>query len=355
MNYKLRIILLALSLCPFTLYAQDEQPQPATTQTPEASVDQATIRTLNLRITQLEASEAAKQNSIDSLNAVIKSLKEDTLTLGKKVRELTTKYNSDSLKGNDKWTKAKALEADKKQLQKEKDAALKQVGVIVAKQQEQHKADSTHIASLNKQLADLKKFRTMRLEQMAGTELQAWLGKKYSEINMQDLLSAYAQYQELSGESQEIAKAAQQLAPLVEEMKAYQQAGEVLQRPYASNDVSSAKNAVNAVRQNIPAGPKQEEMMQHFKNLDNYWVTVEIFQKLIRDVEKQTNGLDKHNAAAPLVTKVLASETNVKRVAYFNDIPWLATQWAAYKKQLDTDCIKAATSEPRNAIMNLQQ
>ncbi|MCR5821147.1 MAG: hypothetical protein K6F94_09430 [Bacteroidaceae bacterium] len=348
------LLLAFAAFCPFGLTAQDEQPTPAPAQTPELTGDQATIRNLNQRITQLETVEKAKQRQIDSLITVIQGLKKDTTSVKKDLRELTKKYNSDSLKGSDKWTKSKALEADKKQLQKEKEAALKQLGEMAAKQKEQHKADSTEIASLNKQLESLKKFRAMRLEQMCSTELQAWLSKKYSEINLQDLLSAYSQYVELSGESPTVANAAKQLAPLVEEMKAYQLSGEVLKRPYTSFDVSEAKKAINAVMQNIPDDVKKEEMQLHYKKLDNFWVTIEIFKKLITDVEKQTNDLDKHNAAIPLVNRVLATETNIKRVEYFNNIPWLAAQWVAYKKQLDTDCIKASSSEPRNTIMNLQ-
>lgn len=122
---------------------------------------------------------------------------------------------------------------------------------------------------------------------------------------------------------------------------------------YNKTSINAVALSVKNLRDKTTDINKKEELSLLYWQLDNYGVTVEIFQDVIKAVDEQITDQTNHRSAWPLVKAVLdKQEKDDEYITAINKIPWLSQQYKMYYEALERNCI--APNKVRNIIMNLQ-
>ena len=118
--------------------------------------------------------------------------------------------------------------------------------------------------------------------------------------------------------------------------------------------VDRLKSQIQELKGQVDDEFKKKELERLYTQLENYRVTIEIFQDVIKAVEESTIGQDTHDMAWPLVEIVLKKqEDDNEYISALRDIPWLSKQFDSYYEDLKNDCL--AKSSVRNEIMSYFQ
>lgn len=297
-----------------------------------------------VRIKELETALAdieAEKNKVDSLLKVEKAsgkskeLKSQLQTLEQENKRLSAELEQCASKIED------AVSQQSKNYQEQISQLL-----------QQHSEDSTEIVSLREDLKDLANFRKMWIAQLAESVNEKWLNKPYSQINIQELEKALKQYEEFASTDVRIADAFKKLELLMADCQIYNQGISTISTPYDKNKINTVMNSMKSLLDRTTNPTSKDELsLLHWK-LDNYGITIEIFQDVIKAVDKQLSGQSDHKQAWPLVNAVLNKlEKDDEYITAVKKIPWLSEQYDAYYKNLKKNCI--AVNEVRNEIMNI--
>ena len=256
-----------------------------------------------------------------------------------------------------------ALEQENKRLRSELDNCSSNVEMVISQQAkssqeqisqllQQHSRDSIEIASLRGDLSELSNFRKMWLAQLAESVNEKWLNKPYSQINMKELEVALKQYAEFASSDKRIADARDKLQVLLAECQIYNQGVNIINAPYEKSRLNSIAVPLKNMRDKTTDPTKKQELSLLFWQLDNYGITVEIFQDVIKAVDEQILGMNAHKAAWPLAKAVLEKlEREDEYITAVKKIPWLSEQYDSYYKDLEKNCI--GTNRVHDLIMNI--
>lgn len=341
MDYKKIILLVVLFNCTLLLRAQDANGTDLYKENydlkKELKEKDDKIKELEERLAQM----TLERNRVDSLlkeeKAVGKSseVKAHIRKLEKEIKELEAKLQDCA---------ANAETAVNQQTQANQEQILRL--------RQQHSQDSIEIASLKSELSDLSDFRKMWLAQLAESVNEKWLDKPYSKIDVNELQKALAQYEEFASTDQRIADASVKLKELLAACQLYEQGVKVVSSPYDASQISAIAAKIKNLRDNTADSEKKKELSSLFWQLDNYGVTVEIFQDIIKAVDEQISGQDRHKAAWPLVNAVMEKlEKEDEYITAVKKIPWLSEQYGLYYDALKKDCI--APNPVHDIIMNI--
>lgn len=207
---------------------------------------------------------------------------------------------------------------------------------------------------LQRSLDELRNFRVKWLSQLATEVDGKWLKKSYSEISITDLQKELTEYKKYVREDEKVAKAYVQLEQLLAECLLYENGVSAVNAPYDEMQVDKLKSQIQVLKEQVDNEFKKKELARLYTQLDNYRVTVEIFQDVIKAVEESTMGQDDHDIAWPLVEVVLKKQEDENEyISALRDIPWLSEQFDIYYAGLKADCLTKSTV--RNKIMSYFQ
>lgn len=291
----------------------------------------------------------------------IESLKEDLEDRDKTIRELEAdlaELNAENekldsaLRAERKEGKAakyrrqiKQLKEDSTALSERMEEALekmrqehqKQVDLFVA----QHKEDSLVNVDLRAQLAELEEFRVIHLAQMAESVDEKWLNKAYADVDSVALETDFAQYDQYAPMDTAVAQARDKLAAFVANVRLYRQGRKAVHSKYEADVVSPLIEPMRALRNRLPEGSNKDDVANICWQLDNYAITVEIFQDVIKAVNKAVEGQKTAKAAWYLAQAELnKQEKESEYISAIQDIPWLKEQYGVYYKLLEKDASK---------------
>lgn len=303
----------------------------------------ATIKELEKKVAKIEA-ERAKADSL---------LKEEKAT--GKSKELKTQKKE--LEQENKRLKAE-LEKCSSDVEMKVSQQTKNLHAQITQLLQQHTNDSLEIASLKEDLSELTNFRKLWLAQLAESVNEKWLEKPYSQINMQDLENALTQYEEFALSDKKIADARDKLKALLRECQIYNQGIRIINAPYDKAQINAVVVPLKNLRDKVSDPANKKELGLLYWQVDNYGVTVEIFQDVIKAVENQiaeaaNSGITDHKSVLRLVNKVLKKqEEDNEYISAIKKNPCLSEQYAKYYNLLQNDCI--SKNSVRDMIMNLQ-
>lgn len=303
---------------------------------------------------------------IVELEDTVKAKEKEISKLRKDLTSLQDKYNkvADQLEEEKNSTKKNELKELKKQIaQLQKDSAdctnnletaLKKQADKYEKQQaelyKQHSKDSVTLATLQQELGNLQNFRKLWIADLAKSVDEQWMKKPFSQIDVAELEKIYQQCEEFAKTDKKIAEAADKIKLLLNDYKIYQQGLNAISSPYDASSVQSIASSVKVIRDRIVDEVKKEELEAIIGKLDDYSITVKIFQDVIKSVDKAIEGQDRHRAAWPLVKAAIdKQEKDTESISAIKDIPWLENQYNAYYAAIEKNCL---SSNPiREAIL----
>lgn len=306
------------------------------------------------------------KNKLEKRDATIEELKKKLAKIEAEKAKTDSLLKAEKATGKSKElkTQQKELEQENKRLKAELEKCSADVEMKVGQQTkslhdqiaqllQQHANDSLEIASLKENLSELTNFRKMWLAQLAESVNEKWLEKPYSQIDVQDLENALKQYEEFAPSDKKIADARDKLKVLLGECQIYDQGIRIINAPYDKARIDMVKGSLKNLRDKMTNPDNKKELAMLYWQVENYGITVRIFQIVIKTVDEQIAGMTGHKQAWPLVKAVLdKQEKENEYITAINKIPWLAKQYSEYYKQLQKDCI--AKSSVRDMIMNLQ-
>lgn len=331
------LFLIGMALCLGSTYAQSEEAVDAQKQdekaiqsfTEELEERDKTIEKLNLLLEKLETEnerlDSALQAEIKEGKAAkykkqIKQLQKDSLALSEQMEE--------------------ALEAMRQEHQKQID--------IFA---DQHEKDSLNIVALRKELNGLEEFRVKWLAQLAESVDEKWLNKPYAAIDVAALEKDYAQYEQYAPMDAKVAEAKDKLTPFIANARLYQRGKEAVDTVYNAKEVNSLIEPMRTLRDSIPEGDNRDDVANLYWQLDNYAITIKIFQNVIKAVNEAVQG-QSAVGAWPLAKAALdKQEKEFEYISAIKDIPWLAEQYEEYYKLLKEDASKP--NKIGEAILNI--
>lgn len=284
-------------------------------------------------VTKLKEQLAGQQKQIEQLKAEVATLDSTLRVERKDGKSARYKKQIEQLK-RDSVEQARQWEAKLQQTVQEKDAVLTQ-------RDERHKADAETIAALKQQLNGLQVFRAKWLAELASEVDGKWLNKPYPAVDLTQLEADYQQYEEFAAADARVAEARNKLKPFVENVRLYVQAAEAVNSPYDKTKVESLIPALRTLRNQCTEQQGATEVKLLFWQLDNYAMTVKIFQKVIKAVQEVVNNETEHLFAWPLVQATLKKlEKESSYITALDEIPWLKEQSKAYRESLATNCVQ---------------
>ena len=306
------------------------------------------------------------KNKLEKRDATIEELKKKLAKIEVEKAKADSLLKVEKVTGKSKElkTQQKELEQENKRLKAELEKCSADVEMKVGQQTnglhdqiaqllQQHTDDSLEIASLEKDLSELTNFRKMWLAQLAESVNEKWLEKPYSQIDVQALENALKQYEEFASSDQKIADARDKLKVLFGECQIYNQGVSIIKNPYDKTRIDMVKDPLKELRDKTTNPDNKKELAMLYWKLDNYGVTVEIFQDVIKAIDEQISGMTGHKQAWPLVKAVLdKQEKENEYITAIKKIPWLKEQYDEYYEYLEKNCI--GTNSVRDMMMNLQ-
>lgn len=299
--------LIGIMLCVATAYAQDKE---------ELDPKDKVIEKLELRLKELRIKNEKLDSALQaerregkaaSYKKQIKQLKKDSLALSQQM--------------------ATTIEELQKKHQEQMDTLIGQ-----------HKKDSSAIVSLQEELHGLQEFRMRWLAQLAESVNEKWLEKPYAIIDVPALEKDYEQYDRYAPMDAKVAEARDKLKPFVDNVYLYRRGIEAVNSVYDAEKVTSLIKPMRVLRDGMPDGDNREDMTNLCWQLDNYAITIEIFQDVIKAVNEAVKGISGQAGAWPLVKAALEKqETESQYISAIKMIPWLAKQYDEYFKLLEKD------------------
>ena len=291
------------------------------------------------------------QDTVKAKEKEISKMRKEFVALQEKYDKVSNQLAEE--KNSTKKNEIKELRKQIAQLQKDSadcasslEAALKKQAddyeKQLAKLRQQHSKDSADLAATKKGLEDLENFRKLWVADLAKSVDEQWLKKPFSQIDMAELEKTYSQCEEFAKADKKIAEAGGKLKLLINDCKIYQQGINAINSPFNAASVQSISSSVKVVRDRTVDVVKKNELKALVKKLDDYGVTVEIFQDVINAVEKAIAGQDSHRAAWPLVVAAIdKQEKDSKYISAIKEIPWLENQYNAYYDAIQKNCLKS--------------
>lgn len=284
-------------------------------------------------VAKLTKQLAEQQKQVELLKVKVATLDSTLQAERKDGKSARYKKQIEQLK-RDSVEQVRQWEAKLQQVMQEKDAMLIQ-------HDEQHKTDAQTITALKKQLNDLQVFRAKWLAELAGEVDEKWLNKPYSAIDLAQLETDYQQYEEFATADTRVAEARNKLKPFVENVRLYAQATEAVHSPYDKAKVASLIPSLRTLCDRCTEQQGAKEVKSLFWQLDNYAVTVEIFQDVIKEIQKVIKNETEHQFAWPLVQATLDKlEKESSFITALDEIPWLKEQSKTYRESLATNCVQ---------------
>ena len=295
---------------------------------------------------------------IVELQDTVKAKEKEISKIRKDMAALQEKYNkvSNQLEEEKNSTKKNELKELKKQItQLQKDSAdcagnleaslKKQADEYekqLAKLRQQHSKDSADLVAVQQGLGDLKNFRQLWIADMAKSVDEQWMKIPFSQIDIAELEKTHQQCKEFSNADKKIAEAEGKLKILLNDCKIYQQGMTVISSRYNAASVQSALSSVKVVRDHTVDEVKRNELKTLIRKLDDYGVTVEIFQDVIKAIDGKVAGQANQRAAWPLANaEINKQEQESEYISAIKDIPWLESQYNAYYEAIKRDCLNS--------------
>jgi chromosome segregation ATPase len=201
-------------------------------------------------------------------------------------------------------------------------------------------------------LARLKPIQKIWIENTISSVDADWLSKPYSQIDAAELEKLYQQCSEYASTDKKIADARDKLKKLLDEVALYKKADLAAHSQYDAATVNTLKESIKALRSKVSDAAKKQELTTLYKQLNDYAITLEFFQKVIAAVDQQVAG-QTHAGGFPLANATLNKlEADEGYITAIKNIPWLAEQYDAYYKQLQRDCV--GPNRVRDLIMSLK-
>lgn len=299
--------LIGMMLCVVTAYAQDKE---------ELDPKDEVIEKLELRLEKLRIENEKLDSALQAERREGKAA-----TYKKQIKQLKKDSLALSLQ----------METTVEELQKKHQEKM---DVLVG----QHKEDSLAMASLQEELHHLQEFRVMWLAQLAESVNEKWLEKPYVAIDVLALEKDYKQYDWYAPMDAKVAEARDKLKPFVDNVHLYRRGIEAVNSVYDTEKVTSLIEPMRVLRDGMPGGDNRDDVANLYWQLDNYAITIEIFQDVIRAVNEAVKGISGQAGAWPLVKAALEKqEIESEYISAIKMIPWLAKQYDKYFKLLEKD------------------
>lgn len=321
------LFLIGMALCLGSTYAQSKEAVDAQKQdekaiqsfTEELEERDKTIEKLNLLLEKLETEneqlDSALQVEIKEGKAAkykkqIKQLQKDSLALSQQMET--------------------ELEAMRQEHQK-------QIDIFADK----HEKDSLAIVALREELNGLEDFRVKWLAQLAESVNEKWLSKPFAAINVTALEKDYAQYEQYAPMDAKVAEAKDKLTPFVANARLYQRGKEAVDTVYNAEVVNSLIEPMRALRDSISEGDNRDDVANICWQLDNYAITIEIFQDVINAVNEGLQNIvgtlegESVAGAKDVAGAILKNqEEEYENISAIQLIPWLAKRYGIYEEAL---------------------
>lgn len=219
---------------------------------------------------------------------------------------------------------------------------------------QQHSNDSMEIASLKGNLEELQNFRKMWIAYLVTSINEKWLVKPFSQIDLTELENELKQYEGFVSIDKRIKNAYDTLKVLFDDCQIYNQGTHIVNAPYDKGKIDTIAVLIKNLRDNAVDSDREKELSTLYWQLDNYGVTVEIFQNVISAVDERiANIKGGHNVIIPLVKAELKKQENDNGyITAIKEIPWLSEQYDAYVDALEKNSV--APNDVQNRIMSLQ-
>lgn len=318
---KTKLWLLALLvLCAPTMYAQNPSETPA-----QAPIDSVSILKEQLnkdknvkKINEQKEEIARLKKQVDSLNNRIKQLGKDTIQMIKNHQQEITQL------------------------------------------QEQLKQNADLIAQMKKDAESLEAFKGPWLAQLAQSVDTEWLSKTFQEIDPTLMEYTYSQYEQFADADPKVAEARDKMKTLKEAYNLYSQAKQAVESPFDASMVTPLVAQVDALRNKTTHAGRKTELDALYQQLNDYSVTVEIFQDVIKAIDgiitqQSQGGLDafmKNAVKANIQKELDRQESEDKNITAIKAIPWLAAQYETYYQALMADFL--APNPTHDVIMQLK-
>lgn len=343
MDHIKHFVLFAMLCCSVSLSAQDN-----------GEKDENPYK----EIVKLQREANSKEKKIKELEEALKKMESQKAKVESLLKEERESGKSKEVRDrlNELQTKVASLEGElnkcqkdaQSNLQQQRDSYQQQISLL----QQQQTEDSELIADLKRQVSELSGFRKIWLNQLAESVNAKWLEKPYSQISIPDLEVELKQYEEFAPSDKRIADAYNDLKLLLKDCALYSRGVQIINSPYDKDSINSILPSLKNLCGKTKDSARTKELSLLYWLLDNYGVTVEIFQDVIKSIDKQIDGQSSKKAALALVKATLDMQEKDQNISAIKKIPWLAEQYKEYYEDLQKDCL--IKSDVHDRIMKIQ-
>ena len=208
----------------------------------------------------------------------------------------------------------------------------------------------------DQELEALRPFKKQMLDNMVTNVESDWLSKPYSQISLNDLQYAIANYGEYASDDSKIKEAYNKLNAFKEECSLYQQGVAALEQPYDNEMVNKLEADLTTLKNSTRDEAKLQELVTVIDNLYYYQGAIPFIQNLISDtIEAKIADYESRGLSAKIVWGAVGEilNENGSYLAILEKLPWLNEQFNGYLNKLKEDCFKNKNNHYRETIMDL--
>lgn len=196
------------------------------------------------------------------------------------------------------------------------------------------------IKNLESQLDELNKFKRRMVADLAKDVDDVWMKKSFAELrdNSTAFEKAMNDYAEFAGQDSDVAAAKKKMDALKQEQAVYMNALKVLEEKFELQRVNAALAKVSSLLDKTDVEGKKKELEEVRKKLDDYAVTVQLFQDMVKSFKES-------GKAAPedteydytMIEVLLKQQQDDDIITAYNSIPWLKRKFEEYLKKDDKE------------------
>lgn len=215
------------------------------------------------------------------------------------------------------------------------------------------------IAKLEKEIAELKKenaklepFKATWLDYLANNYNKPWEDKLYSQIDTIALQQDIDMYKIYALDDNRLARAIHLLKELQDQTKLFQKGWTAVREPYDEAKIKKLTPEIKTLRDRVENTPRGAEVVDVHRQLRDYRVMLRFFQDLIKEVDKELEGITNHNGGWAAIKDILKSREADGTVNSIRSIPWLDKQYDIYYRALHSNCVGENPAKKR--IMDIK-
>lgn len=209
------------------------------------------------------------------------------------------------------------------------------------------------IQTLKSQMEALEPVKAQWAAAMKSSYSTKWSSSLFSQIPLEGLKQDVADCEAYAKVEPSLSSLVEDLSGLYSQVHLYQEGAKLVSSPFDKEMVDALIPEFVKMQEDVGGTFREEEVQTLCYQLQKFEIRIQLFQRIIQQVDQAMAEWDKSSEARPFARKVLKNcEEDMGSISAICAIPWLKEQYKAYHSVIEKDC--KGKNPARDTIMAIE-